>query len=344
MKEYKIKIYKDTDKDSVCLPVVFPPPIQCYLPISIISNIVTANMNNLNWIMHNFVQLFKYTDQDKVESFPVQQFMYANQASLSCKEITNEIMNINRINIIEDIIYCINNKHYVVVYLDESLIPGMSFYQRDHIVHSQFIFGYNKTQKVFKVMNFSATTGQMDIINVAFSDVENNFYSANLRKLYQNQINKYVSNKGYQIYAFLYCDNISIIDTSLNLEVINNQIKQYLYSINSSIYTSFFTGTLSGTWGIGVYAEIEKMLQKRIDMRMICLLYEHKVFMQYRLNYLEPTLAEEYSIVVKLAYKIKMSCLKCIVNQKMTVPTHVITNLKALKSEENRILKKLYQI
>ena len=75
MEEYKIKLYEDPDKETIYLPVVFPPPIQCYLPISIISNIVTANMNNLNWIMHNFVQLFKYIDDDKVEAFPVQQFM-----------------------------------------------------------------------------------------------------------------------------------------------------------------------------------------------------------------------------------------------------------------------------
>lgn len=43
MKEYKINLYKDLDEDTIYLPVVFPPPIQCYLPISIISNIVTAN-------------------------------------------------------------------------------------------------------------------------------------------------------------------------------------------------------------------------------------------------------------------------------------------------------------
>lgn len=35
--------------------------------------------------MHNFVQLFKYIDDDKVESFPVQQFMYANQARFHAK-------------------------------------------------------------------------------------------------------------------------------------------------------------------------------------------------------------------------------------------------------------------
>lgn len=26
MEEYKINLYKDTDEDTICLPVVFPPP------------------------------------------------------------------------------------------------------------------------------------------------------------------------------------------------------------------------------------------------------------------------------------------------------------------------------
>lgn len=189
MEEYKIKLYEDPDKETIYLPVVFPPPIQCYLPISIISNIVTANMNNLNWIMHNFVQLFKYIDDDKVEAFPVQQFMYANQASISCKEMTNETRNIERINIIEDIIYCIENGHYVVVYLDESLIPGMRFYQRRPIVHSQFIFGFNRKKKIFKVINFSNSTDQMEIIDVAFGDVEDNFYSKEKLPTYDVELN-----------------------------------------------------------------------------------------------------------------------------------------------------------
>jgi hypothetical protein len=341
MEKYKINIYKDSEEDTFCLPVVFPPPIQCYLPISIISNIVTANMNNLNWIMHNFVQLFKYADEDKVESFPVQQFMYANQASISCKEITNEIMCIERINIIEDIIHCINNKHYVVVYLDESQIPGMRFYRCKPIVHSHFIFGYNKRKGIFKIINFSSSSEQMEILDVAFSDIKRNFYSEKLRALYKNEKNEYVSNKGYQIYAFLYCDNINIIDTSLNIDVIKEQMKQYLYSVNSSIYTSYFTGTLSGTWGVNAYSEIEKMLHKRIDMRMLCLLYEHKMFMQYRINYLDSTLAEEYSKVVKLAMKIKMCCLKHIVMQQTVVSDNVIKYLRDMKELESHILENI---
>lgn len=342
MKEYKINLYKDLDEDTIYLPVVFPPPIQCYLPISIISNIVTANMNNLNWIMHNFVQLFKYIDDDKVESFPVQQFMYANQASISCKEMTDETRHIDKINIIEDIIYCIENGHYVVVYLDESLIPGMRFYKRRPIVHSQFIFGFNRKKKIFKVINFSNSTDRMEIIDVAFADVKDNFYSKGLRNLYKKEKNEYVSNKGYQLYAFLYTDNTGVIDASLNLDVIKEQIRQYFYSVNSSTYTSFFTGTLAGVWGVNVYAEIEKMLHKEIDMRMICLLHEHKIFMQYRINYFDSVLAEEYVSVVNLAKKIKMACLKHIIKQKTTVSDDVIEYLRNMKALEIHILKELF--
>ena len=124
--------------------------------------------------------------------------------------------------------------------------------------------------------------------------------------------------------------------------MIKEQIRQYLYSVNSSTYTSFFTGTLSGVWGVNVYAEIEKMLHKRIDMRMICLLLEHKIFMQYRINYFDSVLAEEYASVVSLAKKIKMACLKHIVKQKTTVSDDVIEYLRDMKSMEIHILEKLF--
>lgn len=124
--------------------------------------------------------------------------------------------------------------------------------------------------------------------------------------------------------------------------MIKEQIRQYLYSINSSKYTFFFTGTLSGAWGVNVYAEIEKMLHKRIDMRMICLLHEHKIFMQYRINYFDPALAEEYAGVVNLAKKTKMACLKHIVKQKATASDKIIEYLRDMKELEIRILEKLF--
>lgn len=182
----------------------------------------------------------------------------------------------------------------------------------------------------------------MEIIDVAFADVKDNFYSKGLRNLYKKEKNEYVSNKGYQLYAFLYTDNTGVIDASLNLDVIKEQIRQYFYSVNSSTYTSFFTGTLAGVWGVNVYAEIEKMLHKEIDMRMICLLHEHKIFMQYRINYFDSVLAEEYVSVVNLAKKIKMACLKHIIKQKTTVSDDVIEYLRNMKALEIHILKELF--
>ena len=341
MKEYEIKIYNELDENTVCLPVVFPPPIKCYLPISIIANIATANMNNLNWIMHNFVQLFKYTDVEKLESFPVQHFMYANQASISCKEITNEVMSIERINIIDEIIYCIDHKHYIVVYLDENMIPGMRFYQRREILHSQFIFGYNRQKKIFKTINFSNTTAQMEVIDVPFSIISNLFYSEHMRNIYKKQMNSFIRDKGYQIYALLYSDELFFIDTSLNIEVIKDQLKQYLYAKDSSVYTTYFTGSLSGKWGLDVYEEIERMLLKQIDMRMVCLLYEHKIFMQYRIQYLDIDLAKEYSPVVRFANKLKMYCLKCIIRNMMPEASEIANPLHEMKTLEQKILARL---
>lgn len=343
MRNYEIKLYENTEPDTICLPVVYPPPLQSYLPLSIVSNIATANMQNLNWIMHNFVQLFKYKTLDKIESFPIQQFMYTNQSMIFCREITKEVIEIKRINVIEDIINYIDHHQYVVIYLDEKLIPGTRNYQKQSMLHSQFIFGYNKEKKIFKVMNFSNTSSKIDIIDVSFLDISNNFYSDELKSWYTNKRDPYVRNKEFQMYILSYCDNIRVRDISLNIDVIKNQIKQYLYSIDSSIYTTYFTGVLPGTWGVNVYNEIKKLLleKNKVDTRIFYLLYEHKLFMQYRINYINEHIAEKYYAVVKLAEMLKMFSLKYIITYDDKMLKKMITILNKIETEECYILEQL---
>ena len=112
-------------------------------------------------------------------------------------------MSKERIDVIEDIIYCINHQHYVVIYLNENLIPDMRHYQHKAIVHSQFIFGYNREKQIFKVINFSKKSDQMEVIDVAFSDVRSNFYLNYMKNVQVNILGKKDS-------KFMHCSIVNI--------------------------------------------------------------------------------------------------------------------------------------
>lgn len=349
MNFFKINLYKSEEVTDICLPIIYPPLVQNYLPFSIISTIATANMKNLNWIMHNFIQLFKYEHFNKIESYPVQHFMYTNQSCITCKEISAEIIQKENIDIISLIINCINHQQYVVIYLDEYDIPQMRFYHEKEILHSQFIFGYNLEKQTFKILNFSKRTHHMEIIDVDFSSIYNNFNSNKLELLYNKREDplynsSYFIKRKYQIYAISYCDCVQFIDLSININAMKEQIYQYLNSINSSIYTIYFTGTLTGTWGVNVYDEIVKLLlNNNYNISIACLLYDHKKFMQLRLYYFSNELAEEYKEVVKIAHLTKMLFIKYAIAPQNSSPAKLINLIKKLKALEIEILQKLFK-
>lgn len=342
-----INLYKP-DKKEICLPIAYPPLITAYLPISIVSNIAVANSNNLNWIMQNFVQIFKYEKSDKVESFPIQKFIYQQQATITINEINGHMIDMKRISIVEDIVKWIDEKKYVVVYLDESRIEGMRLYEKYAFLHSQFIFGYNLEKRVFKVLNFSQDTKNMKIIDVGFESLAKNFYSEQTAELYtKDNVSLDLVGKKYRIVLLSYNDCCKYIDNTLNKEVMREQIRQYVYSINSSMYTSYFTGNVKGKWGLSVYEEIKQLLQKQkdnLDIRYICLLYEHKVFMRERLEYFDKELTNQYQEVVKKAKILKMLCLKYIYTKQQKLFDRIIKLISDIQEEEKEILIQVINI
>lgn len=340
------KIYKD-EMESTCLPLVFPPALKSYLSLSIISDIAMANSGNKNWIMQNFIQLCKYNDSEKIEFFPCQTFIYQNMSTITSEELNETILDINKIDFVNDIIQWINRGKYVVVYLDESKISGMRLYKKTPFLHPQFIFGYNNKLKIFKVMNFSKDTDNVDIINVPYNELETNFYSKDTYSLFfKSNVSQDLINKGYRIILLSYTPNKhTYIDTGLNIEVIKEQIKQYVYALDSSKYTQSFTGIVKAVWGVDVYnyiIDIFKRQKTNIDLRIPVLLYEHKFYMRYRLELFDKNIANEYTEIVKLAETLKLSCIKYTYSQKESMLNGIINILKQMMDTEKKVLLKLF--
>lgn len=338
------KLYEEKDKNVYYLPVCYPPPITAYLPISIVSNILTANRGNINWIMHNFIQLIIYEtgiNRYKLESFPTQKSMYLDQSSMESIEMNGRYLDCDRINIIEDIINWLNEKYYVVVYLDESKLLGMGNYNKKPMLHSQFIFGYDLEQKLFKCMNFSSITFKIEVINITFEDLLRSFKDKETKKLYTatDSIGKeycIILMKPKTKKADYYMED------TLDKEFIIQQIRQYYNSVNTSFFTMYFSGCMIGTWGQDIYKviiDIMKSPKHKMDIRMMYLLYEHKVYMKYRLQYFDQAISEEYSKIIHTANILKNVSLKYLLTGKSTLLDKIVCILEQLWDDERKILK-----
>ena len=92
-----------------------------------------------------------------------------------------------------------------------------------------------------------------------------------------------------------------------------------------------------------VYKEIKKLIceKKYLDIRIFHLLYEHKLFMQYRINYINEHVAEKYYAVVKLTELLKMLSLKYLIINDAKILERMTTLLNKIENEERYILEQL---
>lgn len=296
------------------LPIKYPPVIKSYLPISIISSIVEANTQSDFWVMNNFIQLFIPQGRRKLETFPFQDFMYFDQSMFKVNIYTDLNMIFMEETFLENIVKWIEKNNYVIVYADEFYIPNTRFYKKRHILHSQFIYGYDLEIRAFRTMNFSNQTEDIATFEVKFDDVKSAFFSEATYELY-NAADITWSHKNTKhkvVIIQMTMNKNETYDQTINKEGILFELKNYCYSINSSNYTSYFTGKLRGTWGIKCYDEIILLLKenpKYIDYRSFHLICEHKLQMKKRL-FLFYDDVEFYQQVVDLANKLRIYSIK----------------------------------
>lgn len=168
----KINILENINKScEKRLEIAFPPPITSYLPYSVITSIITAQENSLNWIYNNFIQIY-HKGIGKVDYYPNSDFAYNDKIILNSNELTQNNYKLNIDNIIDDIKFWIDNNNYIVFYLIESYVPGMRFYQKADVVHSEFIFGYNDEKKCVYVMNFPCNGEKLAIIELDYESLK----------------------------------------------------------------------------------------------------------------------------------------------------------------------------
>ena len=290
--------------------------------------------------------MFIPDQKEKLESFPFQDFMYYDQNIFQVNNINdnNHIFNPN--NIIDELIFWLENNNYIVVYVDEYEVPLTKHYEYRHMLHSQFIYGYDIKLQVFFTTNF-LKNNRLEKFTISFEDLKAAIFSESTLKLFKENTDWVNMDTLHKIILIRYSVNRqTFFDHEVNKDYILNEINNYCKSYNSSNQSCFFTGKLEGTWGIDVYAKIIDIIEKKpqiLDRRMFYLLYEHKMFMVERLKlfHMSDKSIEEFRKILKSAEILKMLCIKYNIKQNIDILKNMVVLLKDIRSKEKYVLLEL---
>lgn len=328
------------------MAIQVPPLLKSYLPISIISSIAFANQGNNTWILNNFIQLFIPEGKEKLESFPFQDFMYYDQNIFQVNNVNDNNHFFSPDNIIDEIIYWLDHNNYLVVYADEYEIPDARNYKYYHILHSQFIYGYDYDLQLFFSVNFLKDES-IGKFKISFDDLKSAIFAESTQKLFAESASWHNRNTLHEIILIRYLpDREAFYDHGINKEYILNEINNYYKSYNSSNFSGYFTGKLRGTWGLNVYSAIINILEKKpqlLDYRMFHLLYEHKYYMIERLTLFEISSksTEELKDVFKSTSTLRLLCIKYNFRPNEAILRKMIHILQNIRNKEINILSEV---
>ena len=275
------------------LPVEYPP-ITTY---PIIANIFAVLWHKkeqvLPWFADHYIQLhatgheggamwFNFYDADflyKIHPADYCPYLLTQQIDKSSFNRANFCFT----NFIEE---QINNDYYIITHLNQYFLPCSYHYNVRNSMHPTFIYGYNNDQKIIHMSDFyddkkyKSKTATFDEINQSYNfdhletDAPQAFYGITLYKFVKSR----------------YKTNINLLKQTLEDYIEGkDSTRRYFHSVQFQFTNS---QTDNSDYGINCY----NMLAKHInyckekgdwpDVRPFHLLYDHKVAMKIRLNYL----------------------------------------------------------
>lgn len=289
-----------SQKDKKILAIYYPPPLAVYPHHIIPLSILLANEKFSYLLVNYYIQLSYVHNIDFLDInyfpvvydfFPNMHFINHSTTYLKMLGLNDKEYELNQELIIDYIIKWIDDGNYLYFNLDESQIPGTSYFnQKIQSLHPIFIFGYDKSSKILKSINYDLHHN-VSIIDISFDNFKNCFVSPVTKKLLNEQ--PWGKDLNFVINIFKRKDDANI---ELNTSIIKDSMIDYVSSSNSALkYELFFTVEKSSKWGIETYDAIDSYLsnlERRnfFDFRIFFGLSEHKKLMSNRINCLESNL------------------------------------------------------
>lgn len=347
-------------KESKKLDIKTDPPIKSYLHYSQSLSIILADDKTNEWFYSNFIQLYSKKGASQEwdllqilpDSFDLLHDQYFHQVS----HLNNEIINIDKDNIIELVKKWINNSYYVLMYVDEYFLPGTQIYKRGHYPHAQLVYGYNDEEKKLYIMNFND--------KVEYGSIEVDYEHFIESMLTDDLIDKFG-------WSHLKYQNPRLIKTTENniksefcINILINQLQDYIdgkVPYSKFLYNRDINYIENSVWGIDIYKNLISYLECTPENTSLLprslfipfnLLWEHKDVMINRLEFLKlkynltipDYLISKFKKISKLCHRLRIFARKLDLNNDFNCKPEMIKIVEEIKSIEFQSIEELIEI
>lgn len=341
------------------LPLNIDPPIKFFLHHALPLSMILTNKNNDNFLFANFIQLYKsdsnnyifdiYPRIGSAESYG----HYPLDNIIKNITLSGDIINLESDMLIDYLIYWIDHGYYICINSDERELLGTNGYKAKVFRnHQGFYFGYDKETNIMKMLNYN-NKNDFKIIDIKFSDIISSFESSDLK----NRINK-----------LGYCDfliqlrrvNQNILDYNFTNEKtiasIRRGITDFLNNNDCSLnYSLKYKDTDNCIWGNNIYKYFISYYKNEYKSNFIfqcsCGLYEHKLLMKMRLNYLASLgynipneLFSKADLVLALAKHNKLTVIKGMLKNKINSNDEMIKRICEIRDTEKVLMNDILNI
>lgn len=266
----------------ICLPTSYPP-ITSYPGVANILSILWVNKDKvLPWICDRYIQIIirpynirtrsDFYDQADTDNYVCEGYLCPFIGWLRNNQTTANF------SIFTDYIeYQIKHGYYLEPCLDNYYLSCSALFNKRHHIHSTFIYGFDNEKKLIYISDF----------------YDNGRYTR--EKVSYDEINKSIEGIDYFINLFKYQES----DYSFNITLLKIFIEDYI-NCRDSLKKFEFTCTDYNKdilYGLDFYNYIKDVFcnEYPIDTRPFHVLYDHKVMMKIRLEYLHKINVIDYN-------------------------------------------------
>lgn len=260
-------------------------PVKTFLFDAIPLSIISVKKDYLPWFYSNYIQVCCRKDiLSRKELFL--QFYGPDQAFsapyLEHQYYSWEFLRKCKIDIIDFVKSAIDNEYFYYGYVDDFYVHFRWDYQKNHVAHDIFLYGYDDEKKTLKSFGYTTERHLLEC-EISYDDFGKAFHSY----LWSRSEYPWID----RIYLFKYTDENPY---ELDLICIKELIEDYYFSKNTSErYRRYNNPIQDSYFGRDIYKGMDNYYQLLIedeigiDLRVPYLFIEHKKCMQDRLEYLE---------------------------------------------------------
>ena len=326
-----------------CLPVVYPP-ISSYPGIANPMSFLWVHKDKvLPWLCDRYIQLIirpdHYSPGDFYEHADTDNFIRPNELCPFYGLMRNNQTTAHFDKFTDYIEYNIDHEYYLEACLDNFYLScSHDFYQKSHLrIHPTFIYGYDKEKQVIYIADF----------------YENGKYIQTTATY--DEINKSIEGIDYFIWSYKYQN----CNYELNLNLLKLYLSDFLNSTDSFHKFEFSAPSYNhnALFGLDYYQYAHDVFiqpAEKIDIRPLHILYDHKIMMQIRLEYLHTQniispkhfqeLMELTNQSLKNALYLRNTVLKYNLSQKQTLISSLKDRCQLQKDYDENLFARLLQI